>query len=124
MDWNEIIEKLKQKAKSGFEVVEKSEALGNVPATVCDVAYVCYYCTDKDVCPFITEQQWVRLEDVQELIEEIKQNYVLVSRKKLQEKLESNQLFLKKFSISPEEPTYVKLWAEIDLIKELLKNGE
>ena len=80
--FDKIVERLKQKAKSGFEVVDKSEALGNVPATVCDVAYVCRECTDKEVCPFITEKQWVRLEDVEEAIQQLKQNYVITKKDK------------------------------------------
>jgi len=83
--FDKIVERLKQKAKSGFEVVDKSEALGNVPATVCDVAYVCRECTDKDVCPFITEKQWVKLEDVEEAIQQIKQKHVIIEKKKLED---------------------------------------
>jgi len=79
--WRELEERLKQKAKSGFEVVENSTFFTHITGgNICDIAYVCYKCTDKDVCPFMIEKQWVRLEDVQKLIEEIKQKYVLVRK--------------------------------------------
>ena len=121
--FDEMVERLKQKAKSGFEVVDKSEALGNVPATVCDVAYVCHECTDKDVCPFITEKQWVRLEDVLKLLEQIKQNYVLISEKELKKKLAEIKFYGTKvngqLSDKPEySPRYLADFIEKELLKE------
>ena len=75
--WRELEERLKQKAKAGIDVIDietcnilDSEVLRN------RLYEVCYHCFNK--CKFFKEKQWVRLEDVKEATQQLKQNYVLV----------------------------------------------
>jgi len=65
--WRELEERLKQKAKSIDDLHE--------------IYHTDYLDSFLDETPWF----WVRLEDVQKLIEEIKQKYVLVSKEKLEE---------------------------------------
>ena len=71
--WRELEERLKQKAKSYLEITLEI-------AKEVDVAKA-----EEGKEPKVKEPKWVRLEDVQKLIEEIKQKYVLVSKEKLEE---------------------------------------
>ena len=68
---DEIINRLKQKAKT-FPQMLKTNSLCCIEFPMC-----CSEC--KELC---ATEQWVRLEDVKEAIQQLKQNYVLIPRKK------------------------------------------
>ena len=73
-----IISKLKQKAKSGVNILEEVENS--------DFTIICRFLDNIDDClgcrcsgcKWKEEKKWVRLEDVLKLLEQIKQNYILI----------------------------------------------
>jgi len=69
--WKGLEERLKQKAKTANEIIR----------VICvdHLGYLQYYIPCHD---FSTKdkREWVRLEDVQKLIEEIKQNYAIIRK--------------------------------------------
>jgi len=94
--WRELEEKLKQKAK---------------------------LIKDCTVFPMCGWGEVVRLEDVEEAINQLKQNYALISKKKLMEKLAEIKLYGTKIngqlSDKPEySPRYLADFIEKELLKE------
>ena len=94
--WRELVERLKQKAKTDIQIYGQST---------------------------FSNELWVRLEDVQKLIEEIKEKYALVPKKKLMEKLAEIKLYGTKIngqlSDKPEySPRYLADFIEKELLKE------
>ena len=81
--FDEVISRLKQKAKSGFEVIDISDRLGETCNAFNMDVDRCYQCLDRN-CEFFNNKQWVRLEDVKEAIQQLKQNYVLVEKHELE----------------------------------------
>ena len=80
--FDEIISKLKQKAKSGVNILEEVENS--------DFTIICRFSDNIDEClscrcsgcKWKEEKKWVRLDDVKEGIQQIKRDYYLVPRKK------------------------------------------
>ena len=89
--WGELEEWLKQKAKSLNELVENSEKFQ------CFLEHLASY-RDADLLKawrtLFKDNKWVRLEDVKEAIQQLKQKYVLVEKEKLEELISiySNEL--------------------------------
>ena len=73
--WRELEEELKQKAKSGFEVIDSSDRLGETCNAFNMDIDRCYQCLDRN-CEFFNNKQWVRLEDVLSILQQLKQNIV------------------------------------------------
>jgi len=71
--FNEILSRLKQKAKSYLEITLEI-------AKEVDVAKA-----EKGKEPKVKEPKWVRLEDVKKELQQLKQKYVLISKEKLEE---------------------------------------
>jgi len=93
--WRELEERLKQKAR-----LRKSIPFKNAPL-----------------------EEWVRLEDVTQLLQEIKKKYALIPKKKLMEKLAEIKLYGTKIngqlSDKPEySPHYLADFIEKELLKE------
>ena len=80
--FDEIISRLKQKAKSYLQITLEI-------AKEVDVAKA-----EEGKEPKVKEPKWVRLEDVKEAIQQLKQKYVLVEKEKLEELISiySNEL--------------------------------
>ena len=100
--FDEVISRLKQKAKSYLEITLEI-------AKEVDVAKA-----EKGKEPKVKEPKWVRLEDVESAIEQIKRNYVLIPKEKLEE-------IYKNLEIDKISGYYVNL-EFFRLIEELLKN--
>ena len=93
--FGEVIERLKQKAWEPFELPQ----------------WVLY------------RSKWVRLEDVKEAIQQLRQNYALIPKKKLMKKLAEIKLYGTKIngqlSDKPEySPRYLADFIEKELLKE------
>ena len=86
--WRELEEKLKQKAWEPFEIPQ----------------WVLY------------RSRWVRLEDVKEAIQQLKQNYVLISKDWLNKRLKEERMRTKFIDASDSHQAIGK----IDLILEIL----
>ena len=69
--WKELEERLKQKAKSEAEI-QNSYLIFE------DEVPKCRGFTVQELEKFLEKRKWVRLEDVKEAIQQLKQNYVLV----------------------------------------------
>ncbi|RLI95960.1 MAG: hypothetical protein DRP00_06045 [Candidatus Aenigmatarchaeota archaeon] len=126
--WRELEERLKQKAKSGFEVVENSTVFTHVTGgNICDIAHICYKCTDKDVCPFIIEKQWVRLEDVLSELKKLQENHIIIEKKKFKDEIVSGQLstnaIINDIHEKIEEIIKNFISFKASFIEELLKDG-
>ena len=74
--WRELEERLKQKAKSEAEI-QNSYLIFE------DEVPKCRGFTVQELEKFLEKRKWVRLEDVEEAIRQIKQNYVLIDKKKI-----------------------------------------
>ena len=120
---DEIISKLKQKAKSGVNILEEVENS--------DFTIICRFSDNIDEClscrcsgcKWKEEKKWVRLEDVKAILEQIKQNYVLISKKELKKKLAEIKFYGTKIngqlSDKPEySPRYLADFIEKELLKE------
>ena len=76
--FDEIISKLKQKAKSGVNILEEVEKSDfTVTCRFSDNIDECLGCRCSG-CKWKEEKKWLRLEDVLKLLKEIKQDYILV----------------------------------------------
>ncbi|GEM_PF-3186588 len=98
--FDEMVERLKQKAKTRFELQQTFEE-EHVTA----------------------KEEWVRLEDVTQLLQKIKEKYALIPKKKLIEKLAEIKLYGTKIngqlSDKPEySPHYLADFIEKELLKE------
>ena len=71
--FDEMVERLKQKAKTRFELQQTFE--------------------EEHV---IAKEEWVRLEDVKEAIQQIKQNYVLVPKEQICKPIEHIEQYFKR----------------------------
>ena len=120
--WRELEERLKQKAKSGFEVIDISDRLGETCNAFNMDVDRCYQCLDRN-CEFFNNKQWVRLEDVKEAIQQLRQNYALIPKKKLMEKLAEIKLYGTKINGQlSDKPEYSPRYLADFIEKELLRN--
>jgi len=116
--WRELEERLKQKAKT-FAQIDYLRNLDLDKAVEHDL-------DPSQLCAINNKwmlSKWVRLEDVQKLIEQLKQKYVLIPKKKLMEKLAEIKLYGTKIngqlSDKPEySPRYLADFIEKELLKE------
>ena len=82
--FDEIISRLKQKAKSYLKITLEI-------AKEVDVAKA-----EKGKEPKVKKPKWVRLEDVLKLLEQIKQNYVLVPKEQICKPIEHIEQYFKR----------------------------
>jgi len=75
--WSELEEKLKQKAKSLNELVEDCEKFQSFMERLASDQNIDLF---KVWRTLFKDNKWVRLGDIMQLIEEIKQNYVLIKK--------------------------------------------
>ena len=95
--WRELMERLKQKAFERYELPEW----------------------------VLRRHKWVRLEDVLETLKELKQNYVLIPKKKLMEKLAEIKLYGTKINGQlSDKPEYSPRYLADFIEKELLRKNE
>jgi len=109
--WKGLEERLKQKAKTANEIIR----------VICvdHLGYSQYYIPCHD---FSTKdkREWVRLEDVKEAIQQLKQNYVLVEKSKLDD-------LLRQFPLQPLGLGALEMGSKLEFLnwfkrlKELLK---
>ena len=111
--WGELKERLKQKAKSYLEITLEI-------AKEVDVAKA-----EEGKEPKIKEPKWVKLEDVLETLKELKQNYVLIPKRKLMEKLAEIKLYGTKINGQlSDKPEYSPRYLADFIEKELLRKNE
>ena len=116
--FDEIISKLQEKAKSGVNILEEVENS--------DFTIVCRFSDNIDEClscrcsgcKWKEEKKWVRLDDVESAIRQIKQNYDLVSKEFFDLLLEMEKSLDNKCKWEAKEVVS----ALIRRYKELLKN--
>jgi len=115
--FDEIISKLKQKAETPAGILGVKKYKDD---RICQIHCI-GKCPGKP-CGYFTEK-WVRLEDVESAIRQIKQNYVLISKKELKKKLAEIKFYGTKIngqlSDKPEySPRYLADFIEKELLKE------
>jgi len=67
-----IVEEIERKAKSGFDVVHDSDQKKET-CNIFDGLDRCYQCSER-ACKFFNKKQWVNLEDVLSILQQIKHN--------------------------------------------------
>jgi len=87
--WRELEERLKQKAKSLNELVEDSEKFQSFMERLASEQNIDLF---KVWTPLFKDNKWVRLEDVKEAIQQLKQNYIVIEKKKFKDEIVSGQL--------------------------------
>ena len=78
--WRELMERLKQKAKSYLEITLEI-------AKEVDVAK-----TEKGEEPKVKEPKWVRLEDVLSELKKLQENHIIIEKKKFKDEIVCGQL--------------------------------
>jgi len=111
--WGELEERLKQKSKTANEIIR----------VICvdRLGYLQYYIPCHD---FSTKdkREWVRLENVQKLIEQIKQKYVLIPKEKLKEDIRYLELKLLSYG-NNDMPMRGVYAGKLTALKELLRKN-
>ena len=109
--FDKIMESLKQKTKTALEIIR------NICVNRLGYLQYCVPCHDfstKD------ERQWIRIEDVESAIQQLKQNYVLVEKSKLDD-------LLRQFPLQPLGLGALEMGSKLEFLnwfkrlKELLK---
>ena len=126
--WRELEERLKQKAKSDAEIKRCMHLTEEQMQTI-------HKLPPKEIQNYLDklsqETKWVRLEDVQKLIEEIKEKYAVISKEKAKKLCDLWVSHIEPLDHQAENPYYFHLVLTEEeknefsqILKELLRKNE
>jgi hypothetical protein len=98
--WRDLIEEIRQKAKTPYHICTDEKLIGSI-------------------------EKWVRVDDVLQAINQLKQNHVIIRKKKLKEKLAEIKLYGTKINGRlSDKPEYSPRYLADFIEKELLRENE
>jgi len=114
--WRELMERLKQKAKSDAEIKRCMHLTEEQMQTI-------HKLPPKEIQNYLDklsqETKWVRLEDVRKELQQLKQTHILISKDWLNKRLEEERMRTKFIDASDSHQAIGK----IDLILEILREA-